>query len=693
MPLAHFYDIESLSNVFTLCVFRPETDEIDAYYLSDTPSVIPPDLQYVTDRIYQANHNFRGRVNYFDLKVKENNERMAKTFSCYTGTYMNNPDNDRSDKYKGIYRIVCDSDNGYSDEEYPYFFGYNSFNYDTTIMALYFDNTFKITKKDTESKPTLLVQPPTAKFMRDLNDELFTEKFKNSMPDRLLYGNKEQGWGKRDYSSPAYLIRKNMMMSGRHLDIARLNEKARKVGLKRLLGMMGGQILESDKLKPGQNTIENADQFAELIAYNCSDVIQLKYKLWDHKFYQAQFVLKKGLLTTYPELMYDQTFEKDENGKRKYAPNISPRTVRRDRLVIDSSSAQLATKALCPYGHLKDIPTVSFNYPHPEMAKELGIPVLNVLQETRNFFYANFTDPKLREQFDRIYNYYRQIEGKNFNESDNYAQDYAGAQPYNRPQSLKSLPKTDTTLPYFYRDGTPSSCFVVFSTGGIHGAEYNERLYKSHLQEYNEELGLVRQVQDMYPDPCDLKRDKHVTINDVKYPAGRFLTSGSTLKSAKYKDSAKKEPQLWKEKEGAMALNPKYAFTSADHANHEDFTSYYPNLLRMMRAFWNNGLGYDRYEEIFYQKEDYGVLMKPKNKHVMKKADLNPKLRERYEKLRRAVGVTDVNSEITDAERDKYAVLREGTKLILNSASGAGDATFESNIRMNNQIISMRIIG
>ena len=40
-----------------------------------------------------------------------------------------------------------------------------------------------------------------------------------------------------------------------------------------------------------------------------------------------------------------------------------------------------------------------------------------------------------------------------------------------------------------------------------------------------------------------------------------------------------------------------------------------------------------------------------------------------------------------------YAILREGTKLILNSASGAADANFESNIRMNNTIISMRIIG
>jgi hypothetical protein len=81
----------------------------------------------------------------------------------------------------------------------------------------------------------------------------------------------------------------------------------------------------------------------------------------------------------------------------------------------------------------------------------------------------------------------------------------------------------------------------------------------------------------------------------------------------------------------------------------------------MMDAFFNTGLGYDRYGEIFDNKTKYGKLMKDKS--------------------------------LTQAERDMYATMREGTKLILNSASGAGDANFESNVRMNNKIISMRIIG
>lgn len=692
MPLAYFYDIESLENVFTLCVFRPDADEVDAYYLADDPNIVPDDLEYVTRRVHEKNFNFQGRINYYDLHEEESNIRFALLFSCSDAEYMNDIRRARADSYGGRYRIECDSDNGFDDEKTPYIIGYNSFNYDTTMAAIYLENVMTIVQENKESKPEHRIQNTTAKFMRKINDELFTDKFKNSMPDRLLYGLMQTDMGPKDYTNRGYRIRKNMLMSGRHLDIARLNEKARKIALKRLLGMMGGQILESNKLKPGQNTIKNPDQFADLIAYNVSDVVQLKYKLWDHKFYQAQFTLKKGLLKTYPELMYERTNDRDKNGRRLYAPKVSPSTVRRDRLCIDSSSAQLATKALCPYEHLHDIPVVSFMYPHEEISKQTGIPRVNVLDEAKKFFHSHFKDPVIRARFNKIYNYYKSIEGKNFNSSKNYAIDYNGTDDYVTPTTLNKLDIDDTTLPYFNKDGSESSCFVVFSTGGIHGAEYNKVKFVHDMWEYTQKKALQQQVEAIYPDPCDLKKARTVTINGKEYPAMQFLKSGSTQKKGSYKNLNTQKPTLWKTKDDTTVLNPKYAYTSADKANHEDFTSYYPNLLRMMRAFWNNGLGYDRYADIFDQKQDYGVLMKPKNKHIMHK-DLDSTIRTRYERLRTAIGVTDLNSDIEDWERDQYSILREGTKLILNAASGAGDATFESNIRMNNQIISMRIIG
>ena len=48
---------------------------------------------------------------------------------------------------------------------------------------------------------------------------------------------------------------------------------------------------------------------------------------------------------------------------------------------------------------------------------------------------------------------------------------------------------------------------------------------------------------------------------------------------------------------------------------------------------------------------------------------------------------------LTEAERHKYSIMRNGVKLILNSASGAADTDKKMPIRMNNNIISMRIIG
>ena len=214
---------------------------------------------------------------------------------------------------------------------------------------------------------------------------------------------------------------------------------------------------------------------------------------------------------------------------------------------------------------------------------------------------------------------------------------------------------------------------VNFSIGGIHGAEYNQRLYAADVEKYealkqkwNAQITLFAKVKELYPNPCDIKKNKGVVINDVKYKPSDFLKPKATATYAEFKEPPKSPvaPLLFKETKkdsGKYNINKRYTYTSADATQHEDFTSYYPNLLRMMDAFFNVGLGYDRYGEIFDDKTRYGKLMKDKNE--------------------------------TPEKRALHSIMRNGTKLILNSASGAADANFESNIRMNNKIISMRIIG
>ena len=725
--IADFYDIESLKNAWTLANFQPYKNHVEVFMLCDTPALYqrPDFLQLMTDRIHEANENFDGTVALYDLHDPACIERMAKTFGLSTAAPVNNPRSPQ-DAYGGRYRLVCDTDPEYDDDVYPYYMGYNSQNYDTTMLAIFFDLSMTVRPRAVtgvgpgqyapEQQNEIVIIPPTAERLRGYNNVMFNS-FRNSMPDVLTKLKPTANGGFQicapDYRTNAHKIRKNMLMSGRHVDVARLNDKAVKVALKRLLGMLGGQILESDKLKQDQDVLYTTDELLDLIAYNVSDVVNLKLVLFDHTVYQGQFNLKKKLLSDYPELVYEKLPD-------RYAPNVSPYHVRRDRLFIDSSSAQLATKSLCPYEHLTDIPAVSFMYPSERKAKELGVPRVNVLEECRKFFYSKFPQPELRADFDKIYTFYKAIEGRNFNESKNYQVDYAMATgqlpgpgedprfplaefPYglgiNRTIDIKT---GDTCMCYYNKDGTPSRGFVTFSIGGIHGAEYNKDLYEFDCMKYAAEQEIMRQVQTMYPNPVDLKAAKHVTVKmpdenghivDVRFPAGKFLKSGSTLKDAKYK-VLDKPPALFKEKNGTTSLNSAYVYTSADPTNHEDFKSYYPNLLRMLSAFYNSGLGYDRYAEIFYQKEDLGVLMKDKNADYAKlRAKTDPAVLKRYDVLRAASGCKLDPDRISDEERAVYAVQREGTKLILNSASGAADASFESNIRMNNVIISMRVIG
>ena len=661
--LTHFYDIETLWNAFTIANYKKQENVLDLYLLLDDIPIehVKANSHILEQTIRDRNKNFDGHIRMFDLHNPAHILRLGAEFGVSTSRKVNDPNEEcpLTEKYPQL-RITCDTDTDYDENKHPYLMGYNSYNYDTTMLAAFFQRVFA-QRQDSNNEIIIDTMNTTARYMRTVSDELFTDRFRDEMPKYLCAVRDAKGryTGANNYQNEGHRIRRNMLMSGRHVDVARLNEKQRKVALKRILGQLGYQILEYEF--NGDNYIHSLDELFELLAYNTSDVINLGV-LFNHKAYTSSFTLKKGLLDTYPELIY-------EKKKDAYAPDIRPTKVRNDRLMIDSSSAQFATKTLCPYGHLTDIETVSFDYPHADIAKELGIPRVNILEETRKFFYKLFPQQNLRERFDNIYRFYKSIEGKNFNDSKTYLEDFGcddghgGKTLRFAPKNIAEIAKTDNCIPYFNKDGNETSCFATFSTGGIHGAEYNKRLYEQDLNAYQTVENDMAYVKSIYPDPLDLKKAKTIEMPDGTIrPATDFLKSGSTLKHSEWKNIRRKEPVLFaKTDKGGTKLHPRYVYTSIAYANHEDFTSYYPNLLRMMKAFYNEGLGYDRYGEIFDQKSKYGKLMKDET--------------------------------LSKDERERYKVLREGVKLILNSASGAGDATFDSNIRVNNQIISMRIIG
>lgn len=695
-----FYDIESLNNVFTLCAYSPRTNTVEVFYLvdptgplADELAAAPLDTTAAAEAIFAANPAFQvenGRtrtIRFHDLSTWLGSLALAQMFGLSDADSVNDPDSVST--YSAHLRPVCDTDPGYDPfEKHPYFAGYNSFNYDTTMLAIYFMEAFAHLEKALAEglNASFGFTAPEASRLRSYNNELFQEPYKSYMPRYLTDGRVAGG---KKWASVPNKIRTAMMSSGRHIDIARLNEAQKLVGLKRVLGGLGRQIMESDQLGAHNATVRTVTELLELFAYNVSDVVGLA-KLFTHPAYSSNFDLKKGLLDQYPETIY-------EKSKITGMPNQHPKAVRRSRLTPDTSSAKLVGLILSPYGNLDDLEGVSFMYPSEMVARERGIPRVNVLEECRKFFREHIADPDARAQFDEVYGYYKSIEGKNFNASEEYANRYPLSGPVH---ILSEIPKTPNNLPYFNADGSPSTCFATFSTGGIHGAEADMARYEQDLRTWRPKQELLDAVKREYRDPLAVRTAKGgVTLSDGRVVQhSEVLTSKSTIKALtamsealeaaypgwatvpadqfdgeRYWEVAKgftgigykpgiAKPELFKANaDGSTKLNPKYTFTSMATAIHEDFTSYYPNMLRNMSAFYNAELGEDRYAKLLADKDRYGKMMKDPG--------------------------------LTAEEKTRLGVLRNGTKLMLNSASGAGDTTHFTPIRVNNAIISMRIIG
>lgn len=533
MPKFHFYDIESLNNIFTLTNYLPEENTIEQYYLADDKlekklQAEPDLLNKLTDRVQSANKNFTidnktidsdgnlftkgtGSVRLYNLRTVEANVHLAETFGMSTANNISDP-TDATNLYPNSFRLVCDTDKSnqdsewstqsvqkrydqklstdnqlnnivnksdlkrisqftyheYNDEQDPYLLGYNSNNYDLTMLAIYLQNAFQLQDqyiKDVADRKASLnpdnidlysqnetgyhyfkINPMSPELLRKFNNYLFTKDYKDNMSSILYKAPKNP----QNHNIPydlhlANKIRRNMIKSGRHLDVSNLNEKMRKVGLKRLLGMLGYQILESDKLSTGTDHIDNLDQFYDLLAYNASDCINLKV-LFDHPDYQGQFQLKKSMLETYPMIVYQKQAD-------KYDADIRPDRVKPNRVYIDSSSAQIATNVVYPYGKLLDSPVVNFNYPDKRQAKKLGIKQFNVLKQTKQFFNDRVYKPalktnptaakKAKAQFDVIMNYYANIQGKNFNDSEYYYQYVFAKYNHNYQDKIKNLKSDD----------------------------------------------------------------------------------------------------------------------------------------------------------------------------------------------------------------------------------------------------------
>lgn len=737
------YDVESLHNAFTVAFYTDadpahnNTALVEIFYWVDfddrTPGYTLSDIeeQALRAHILRINPTLdpNAVIATYNLatnpvtnpNAQANNELLAQRLAASSEDDITNPKR-TFDRKAGVYRFenifgtppIVDVMQVHDPTVHPYLAGFNSRDYDLTMLSFYLGLVFDYRVANTAEQESLQEQfgdhavfvggrrphgvdangnvvyqsiydtNANPRTIREFNDHLFTVDgaMSSAFYDRNAY--------RSGITDKMRQIRRNFLSSGRHIDIAKLNERQQRTALKRLTGMLGHKILESAQLDDAHATLTTLEQFFDLIAYNVSDVINTRLLL-DHPLYAGSFDLRARLLNTYPETVFSQQYLANP-----YHANV----LKRMRMTVDSSSAQFVANVLAPYAPLKDIPAVSFNYPTQQRCDEINatrpdpathIAPFNVLELAKQVICKQFPDnanPRhvhIRDQFQRVYDYYNAIQYNNFNTNQT-----SDGKEHTDPitghtyvikdyQSLRDIPGAHTNLYYYHENGQASSGFATFSTGGIHGAEYNYAAYKQDFDRTAYGYALLDAAKQECAHDAEIMREQRDITVSFTWIDASSTTHEETDVAVNYTDvlkpKRKSDPQIWRDipkgmrpatifqekTDGTTKLNPAYVYTSAQSCEHEDFTSYYPLLLRNLSAFYNPDLGEDRYSVIFQQKEDYDVLRKDQSK--------------------------------TPQEREMYSVLREGTKLVLNTASGAGDANHNNNIRMNNRVISMRIIG
>lgn len=608
---------------------------------------------------------------------------------------------------KPQFRPVCDTDPEFDPAIHPYKITYNGKMYDLTIWSLIMDEMFGQSNKEVG----IVFKPMKASQIRRRNDELFSPEIKEYMPNRTLMSYKATmpptlDIYKRDYNSRAYRIYQGMVRSGRFVDMMFLNDSAsmRYAPLKQIFALRGYQIRESDRLSGDRAYSETFQDLVLLHVYNLTDTFyedevindDTPYRNDRPTYYKGTFETKQALLFEYKDIVYQvdpQTNEPivDKNHvKQKVKGSTTP-----DRSFIDMTSANHSVNLLAPNEPLKDIRTLDFMFPaqsYLDRNPELNLQSIDILDAIKKQMEKMFShQPHVLKEFQPIYDYFRSFQGKNFNNSEQYRRDWGeevSPSYFVLPDELQPLSIYDIPTPpqmfmhYYFKNGEPSGSVCVFGLGGIHGQELNKWLYSANRRALYRQQALFDKAKETFnSDAVALRQSAHknphlpqgkenkkewVTINGQEFRYQTFLKGGKPIAKSEWKEL----PEVnWHKVSKAggrerYEISNKWKFTSVGWMNHEDFSSYYPSILRLMDTFYNMITKQDRLGELYDLKESLGQMIKEAKKK----------------------GETALMA--------MFGVKREGTKLGLNSPTGkAGTMTGENNIRTNNGIAKMRIIG
>ena len=605
------------------------------------------------------------------------------------------------------FRPVCDTDPEFDPEIHPYKITYNGKMYDLTIWSLIMDEMFGGSNKETG----IIFRPMKASQIRLRNDELFSPEIKDYMPNRTLMSYKatmlpKLDIYKRDYNSRAYRIYQGMVRSGRFVDMMFLNDSAsmRYAPLKQIFALRGYQIRESDRLSGDRAYSETFQDLVLLHVYNLTDTFyedevindDTPYRNDRPTYYKGTFETKQALLFEYKDIVYQVDPKTNEpivdknHVKQKIKGSTTP-----DRSFIDMTSANHSVNLLAPNEPLKDIRTLDFMFPsqsYLDRNPDLNLKSIDILDAIKKQMEKMFSNqPHVLKEFQPIYDYFRSFEGKNFNNSEQYRRDWGeeiSPSYFVLPDELQPLSIYDIPTPpqmfmhYYFKNGKPSGSVCVFGLGGIHGQELNKWLYSASRRAVSRQQALFDKAKEAFNDDAiALRQSAHknphlpqgkenkkewVTINGQEFRYQTFLKGGKPIAKSEWKELPEVNWHKVTNSKGRTRheISEKWKFTSVGWMNHEDFSSYYPSILRLMDTFYNMNTKQDRLGELYDLKESLGQMIKEAKKK----------------------GETALMA--------MFGVKREGTKLGLNSPTGkAGTMTGENNIRTNNGIAKMRIIG
>lgn len=452
---------------------------------------------------------------------------------------------------------------------------------------------------------------------------------------------------------------------GNHVDVAFLNETKIEggrptVGLKTLVGILGGSIIESESNKSGHSKNIYKD-----ILYNINDIAELKHTVFPG-FLATKFRVRKNLLEKYPHL-------------------------KNCGVTVNSTSAKFVEYIIAPDKQIEDTPTVTYQYPAKHIAKKLGVPQTDILEDTwgwymeRVYWQVHSINPiaanRHMAKFQSIYQYYDFFRGDNWNESTSHI--FTHRIPAKEKLERKRADRTyGTILPFIDKYGNESPSYVKFSIGGIHGAEINQKQLdrdRAKIKELKEKYGYISKIPKKavtkpllnlivaqsrtsyngYPVRCSHEIPYFFThtepVDEILNPEDFSPYMVKRVKAIPGLNDENGNPLVFQED-----LLDRYKYTSSGPSVHQDFVSYYPILMCNLGTFYD-GKGNDPYSDV-------------KDARVAIKAGLK-KLEYGTQEW------NDTNDE------------QEGYKLVLNSASGILDGSHDTNLRANNKAIAMRSIG